>query len=83
MKTETKTEKLDCYGTVTNVGTAIVGCMSWETPYVRLTLDDGRQVRWCSNGAADAMDLERDSRVHVQARLTARGTLRNVTLTRV
>ena len=56
MTTTTKGERfINKACKVIDTGSACVGCMSWETPYILLETGEGRKIKWHSDSASDAM----------------------------
>ena len=56
----TKGEKIETLARVAHVGSACIGNMGFETPYVRFVLPDGRSAIWHSDSASKAANDLKD-----------------------
>ena len=87
---ENKTEKtkgalLDADVIVLESGTSIVGCMSWETPYVVFLTPKNGEVRWQSDNVNRWINtIKPQTFVHIKAFIygpAKKQTIRRVTIT--
>lgn len=69
-----KSEYIDQDATLVDYGSGLVGNMSWETPYMKFVLDDGRKVKWQSDDVEHhPLYWERNKKVHIRAFLRPDG----------
>ena len=68
-----KTRKIEGIGTIVNVGSSCVGCMSWETGYIIIAIN-GERFRYQSDRIYE-LDLQKNDMVQVALRVKDNGNV--------